>query len=204
MTTLKRFLTLIPFLGFWLMTGIGCGGSNAPNLNKELAFEKQVGQAFGEWIAQRGHAEGTVVVLVSPDAGGVQKKLEDDRVEGLKIGLGPHANVVEIPAADPKDLQAVMIQNNYLPLGFFNRALSKESNIKAVISLVGFPVFDPVPSSKPPLYLFAVTHQELARSAIRAGWADGVLYHKGADDLPFDGVPEIPMDVLQTYGLETL
>lgn len=203
MKTKRPIFFLLPIVGFWLLAGAGCGDSNVPDLTTELSFERKVGNHFGKWIAERGDVAGTVVVLVSPDAGGMQRKLEKERVAGLRAGLGPESDVVEIPAADPGDPESMMIQNDNVPLGLFKQALSKESNIQAVISLVGFPVFDPVPSSRPPLYLFAVTHQELARRAVRAGWADGVLYNKGADDLPAIGDSGIAVEILQRYGLET-
>ena len=179
----------------------GCGSSDKREFQQALNLDERVAEEFAKFIASQGHAAGKVIVVTHPDVGPRIQESQTRRLRGFRKGFGD-ANVVEVPVAAPRDDRLVMVQNDYVPSGLLREAVAAHPGATAVISLVGFPHEDPVGPFPVPLYLFGLSHQQVAQQALDGGWALAALYSRGASDTPPRKPAPISPEVLDSYTLE--
>ncbi|MCC5843991.1 MAG: hypothetical protein JJU05_07055 [Verrucomicrobia bacterium] len=202
--TMKYVHTVLISLALLIMVA-ACGSkSDTAQFRQALRHDVEVGHSFGQLIVDNGHSSGTIIVLVNPDIGPRLREVERGRIEGLRKGLGGAAsNLREVPIADKEDLRLLSLAEDDLPADLLAEVLAGQGNVAAVVSLIGFPRSAPPGSGIPPLYVFGVNSQHLAREAVESGWAKAVLYAKGVNDLPSKGwTGPMSASVLDTYGLE--
>ncbi|MCC5848798.1 MAG: hypothetical protein JJU29_11970 [Verrucomicrobia bacterium] len=199
---MKTLLKIVWSLSLVLLAACG-SRSHQSDFRQALSHEEKVGEQFAKLILENGHGDGEILVLIHPEGGRRVREIEARRIRGLKRGLGRSAsNLREVAAGSPEDPAVMMLMNDFLPVDLLKSAMETAQNPSALISLLGYPYLEPAMENLPPIYVFGVNRQDLAREAIHSGWAEAALYSKGSDDMPVAvASSRLPPELLQSYGL---
>lgn len=184
-----------------LILSAGCGSSDKREFSQALNHERDVAELFAEQVMLKKSGNGEVVVLVNPQIGPRLRKAQAERIAGFERVLGAN-NVKTISIASPEDPRLEKVQNDDFPAELLNEALSNHPNAKAVISLIGFPYSEQGIQPQVPLFVFGISHQDLAWQALDQGWALAVLYARGVDDAPLRHPTPVAQALLDSYSLE--
>lgn len=187
--------------GGWQLTG--CGKSVDRDFKAALPLEARVGEIFAELIRTRGDAAGEVVVLTNAQASSRMQQVDATRLQGIRKGL-PGVPVREISVGAEEDPRSAMMMNDLLPIELLEEALGNAQGVSAVISLVGVPYASTPSPHLPPLYVFGLSRQDIARQAVNSGMAAAVLHSRGTDDTFSGGRSPIAPELLESYALEVL
>ena len=185
-----------------LLTGAACSSSGNREFKEALNQEQEVAKLFAGNIRPQLPENGQILVLVSPDIGPRLLEARNHRLQGFRQALGSE-RIQVVPITHAEDPRLMMVENDEVPVDLFLEAIKANPQAVAVISLIGFPHDQAAAPLPLPVYLYGISHQELAWQAMEQGWASAVLYYRGASDEPARSTSPISHELLASYIMET-